>query len=103
MLPRRPSVSFSFSSLEDRTFARKSAAAAIAESLHRQIDTAWMLLRTANRFPSYERSHERLVKSSARVLGRAEAQMWRVQLEPADLVQLASSVEGLWFAIDALS
>ena|SRR5579862_5595349 len=103
MLPRRPSVPFSFTSLEDRTYVRKSVAAAKAESLHCQIDTAWLLLRTAKRFPPYEGSHQRLVKASARVLRRAEAQMWRVELEPADLVQLASSVEGLWFAIDALS
>jgi hypothetical protein len=29
--------------------------------------------------------------------------MWQVGLEQADLVQLAMEVEGLWFAIDALS
>jgi hypothetical protein len=61
------------------------------------------LLRTANRFPLYDESHERFVKSSARVLRHAEAQLWKVELDQADLVELASNVEGLWFAIDALS
>jgi hypothetical protein len=61
-----------------------------------------MLLQTANRFPTYEGSHERLVKSSARVLRHAEEQLWQVELDQADLVQLASNVAGLWFSIDAL-
>jgi hypothetical protein len=102
-LPPRPAVSFALTSQEDPASARKKAAAAIARSLNRQIDTAWMLLRTANRFPSYDGAHERFVKSSARVLNHAEDQMWRVEIDQADLVQLASSVEGLWFAIDAMS
>jgi hypothetical protein len=29
--------------------------------------------------------------------------LWQVEIEPNDTVQLASNVEGLWFAIDALS
>lgn len=62
-----------------------------------------MLLQAANRFPLCESSHERFVKSSARVLRHAEAQMWGVGLEDGDLVQIASEVEGLWFAIDAMS
>jgi len=85
------------------TLARKKAAVAIAKSLHRQINTAWMLLQTANRFPTYEGSHERFVKSAARVPRHAEGQLWQVEIEPNDTVQLASNVEGLWFAIDALS
>jgi hypothetical protein len=102
-LPLNP-IAYSFvSTLVHPPFARRKAAEAIARSLQRQIDTAWMLLQAANRFPCYEGSHERFVKSSARVLRHAEAQMWQVELEQADLVQLASNVEGLWFAIDALS
>jgi hypothetical protein len=85
------------------TPARKHAAAAISKSLHRQIQTGWMLLRTADRFPSYDESHARFVRSSARVLKHAEAQLWKVELDQADLVELASNVERLWFAIDALS
>jgi|SRR5580698_4039281 hypothetical protein len=102
-LPPRPTVSFVLTSHEDLAIARKKAAAAIARSLNRQIYTARMLLQTANRFPTYETSHQRFVNSSARVLRHAESQLWRVELEQADLVQLASNVEGLWFAIDALS
>jgi hypothetical protein len=102
-LPPRPVASFALTSQVDPAIARKKAAAAIARSLNRQINTAWMLLRTANRFPTYDGSHERFVKSSARVLGHAESQMWKVELEPGDLVGLASNIERLWFAIDALS
>jgi hypothetical protein len=88
---------------QDQTLTRKNAAAAIAKSLNRQITTAWLLLQTANRLPAYEHSHERFIHSSARVLSHAEAQLWMVQIEQADLVQLAASIERLWFAIDALS
>jgi hypothetical protein len=89
--------------IPDLSSSRQHAAAAIARSLHRQIDTAWMLLRTADRFPTYEEPHERFVHSSARVLRHAEEQLWKVELEQADLLQLASNIEGLWFAIDAMS
>jgi hypothetical protein len=102
-LPPIPSLSLSAISQQDPRIARKQAAAAITRSLNRQINTAWMLLRAANRFPNYESSHERFVHSSARVLRHAEEQMWRVEIEQDDLVQLASNVEGLWFAIDALT
>lgn len=100
--PRQP-VSSVASWREDEAVARKHAAAAIARSLNHQINTAWMLLRTADRFPVYEEPHDRFVHSSARVLRHVESQLWMVDLDQADLVQLASSVEGLWFAIDALS
>lgn len=103
-LPTRPTVSLSPPLQVDlNSAARKRAAAAIARSLHGQINTAWILLRTADRFPPYEVSHDRFVNSSARVLKHAEAQLWLVGLEEADLVQLATEVEGLWFAIDALT
>jgi hypothetical protein len=102
-LPPRPTLSLSAISRHNPTIVRRQASAAIAKSLHRQITTAWMLLQTANRFPTYEASHDRFVQSSARVLRHAESQLWLVDLEQGDLVQLASNVEGLWFAIDALS
>jgi hypothetical protein len=102
-IPPNPGLSLSATWQMNPSCARKNAAAAIAGSLHRQVNTARMLLQTANRFPLYEAAHERFVKSSARVLRHAEAQMWGVGLEESDLVQIASEVEGLWFAIDALS
>jgi hypothetical protein len=102
IFPRRPALSLSSTSRGNLAVAREKAAVAIAISLHRQIHTAWMLLQTANRFPTYEGSHERFVKSSARVLSHAEKQLWQVELDQADLVQLTSNVAGLWFAIDAL-
>jgi hypothetical protein len=83
--------------------AQRNASAAITISLQRQINTARMLLRTAKRFPEYEESHTRFVRSSARVLRHAESQLWQVGLQDKEMVQLASEVEGLWFAIDALS
>jgi hypothetical protein len=83
--------------------AQKNAAAAIASSLQRQINTARLLLRTAKRFPECEESHTRFVRSSARVLSHAESQLWQVGLGEKEIVELASEVEGLWFAIDALS
>jgi hypothetical protein len=36
-------------------------------------------------------------------LRHAEAQLWQVGLEDREIVALASEVEELWFAIDALS
>jgi hypothetical protein len=102
-IPPKPGLSLSSTWQKNPNQARKNAAAAIAGSLHRQVHTARMLLQTANRFPVYEASHERFVHSSARVLRHAESQVWGVRLEESDLVQIASEVEGLWFAIDALS
>jgi hypothetical protein len=85
------------------SLARANAATAISRSLQRQVKTAWMLLQAAKRFPDYDLSRERFVKSSARVLTQAEAQLWQVRLEEAEVLSIASEVEGLWFAIDALS
>lgn len=92
-----------FAQPRDWTSARNHASTAIAKSLHRQIHAGWLLLQTAKRFPSYDESHTRFVKSSERVLKYAEAQLWQVELEDADLVEIVSEFEGLWFAIDALS
>jgi hypothetical protein len=85
------------------TSAREGAAAAIARSLHHQVDTARMPLQTADRFPTYEASHERFIHSAPRVLRVAEEQLWQVRLEDSVMVQLASELEGVWFAIDAHS
>jgi hypothetical protein len=87
----------------DPALARRHAAVAIATSLHHQIHTGWLLLRTAGRFPAYDESHARFVKSSARVLRHAEGQLWQVGLGEKEIIQLASEIEGLWFAIDAMS
>jgi hypothetical protein len=85
------------------SLARTNAATAISRSLHRQVKTASMLLQAAKRFPDYDLTRGRLVKSSARVLTQAEAQLWQVSLEQAEVLSIASEVEELWFAIDAVS
>ena len=87
----------------DPFVARQHAAVAIANSLHHQIRTGWLLLHAARRFPEYDESHARFINSSARVLRHAEGQLWQVGLEEKELIQLASEIEGLWFAIDAMS
>ena len=101
--PQEQTGFFPIASIGIAASARKEAAAAIARSLHREVLTARKLLQTAGRFSVYEASHERFLRSAARVLTHAEQQLWRVGLEDSALVQLASEVEGLWFAIDALS